>query len=65
MADGISIEIESLAASGAQAKPGGDLVLFVGEDLALSPRAAEIAGPGAAELVARAAGVERFKGKAS
>lgn len=65
MADGISIEIESLAASGASLKPGGDLVLFVGEDLALSPRAAEIAGPGAAELVARAAGVERFKGKAS
>ncbi|SFU30069.1 leucyl aminopeptidase [Methylobacterium sp. 174MFSha1.1] len=64
MADGISIEIESLAASGASAKPGGDLVLFVGEDLALSPRAAEIAGLGAAELVARAAGVERFKGKA-
>ncbi|MBK3423870.1 leucyl aminopeptidase, partial [Methylobacterium sp. IIF4SW-B5] len=54
MADGISIEIESLAT----AKPGGaggDLVLFVGEDLALSPRAAEIAGPGAADLVARAA----------
>ncbi len=46
MADGISIEIESLAASGAVPSPAATSCCFVGEDLALSPRAAEIAGPG-------------------
>ncbi|MEH3146755.1 MAG: leucyl aminopeptidase [Methylobacterium frigidaeris] len=63
MADGISIEFETLGSAAAGAVQGGDLVLFVGDDLALSPRAAEIAGPGAADLVARAAAAERFKGK--
>ncbi|GJD47647.1 Cytosol aminopeptidase [Methylobacterium crusticola] len=62
MADGISIEFESIGSAKA-GEAGGDLVVFVGEDLALSPRAAEIAGAGASELVARAAAVERFKGK--
>ncbi|RVU18791.1 leucyl aminopeptidase [Methylobacterium oryzihabitans] len=63
MADGISIEFETLGSAGAASAQGGDLVLFVGDDLALSPRAAEIAGAGAADLVARAAAAERFKGK--
>ncbi|GJD99519.1 leucyl aminopeptidase [Methylobacterium isbiliense] len=63
MADGISIAFEPL--DSAKGQDPGDLVLFVGEDLALSERAAEIAGGAASDLVARAAGVERFKGKAN
>jgi leucyl aminopeptidase len=43
---------------------GGDLVVFVGEDLKLGPAVARLLGPKAADLVARAAGPERFKGKA-
>ena len=42
----------------------GDLVVFVGEDLKPAPAVARLLGPGAADLVARAAGPERFKGKA-
>ncbi|ACL60663.1 leucyl aminopeptidase [Methylobacterium nodulans] len=63
MADGISIAFEPFGS--AKAEEGSDLVLFVGEDLALSARAAEIAGEGAGDIVARAAAVERFKGKAN
>ena len=42
----------------------GDLVVFVGEDLKPAPAVARLLGPGVADLVARAAGPERFKGKA-
>ena len=60
MAGGIEIAFEPLSSRGA----GGDLVVFVGDDLALSGAAAEILGRPGAELVARAAASERFKGKA-
>ncbi|ACA19423.1 Leucyl aminopeptidase [Methylobacterium sp. 4-46] len=63
MADGISIAFESFGS--ARAEQGSDLVVFVGEDLALSARAAEVAGAGAGDILARAAAVERFKGKAN
>jgi leucyl aminopeptidase len=60
MAGGIEIAFEPLSSRGR----GGDVVVFVGDDLALSGAAAEILGRSGAELVARAAGSERFKGKA-
>ena len=44
------------------APTGGDLVVFVGDDLRPSEAAAAI-GAGIGELIARAAGPERFKGK--
>ena len=43
---------------------GGDLVLFVGDDLKVAGAAAGIA-EGIGELIARTAGPERFKGKPS
>jgi leucyl aminopeptidase len=43
---------------------GGDLVVFVGEDLKPAPAVAKQLGPEAADLIARAAAAERFKGKA-
>ncbi len=58
MADGIRIAFRSLSSSGS-----GDLVVFVGDDLALSPAAAKAIGKAGSELVARAAASERFKGK--
>jgi leucyl aminopeptidase len=60
MAGGIEIAFEPLSSRGR----GGDVVVFVGDDLALSGAAAEILGRSGAELVARAAASERFKGKA-
>ena len=60
MAGGIEIAFEPLSSRGS----GGDLVVFVGDDLALSGAANEILGRQGAELVARAAASERFKGKA-
>jgi leucyl aminopeptidase len=57
MAANVRIELKPFGAPS-----GGDLVLFVGDDLKPAGAAAEIA-PGAAELIARAAGAERFKGK--
>ncbi|MGY2051939.1 leucyl aminopeptidase [Methylobacterium sp. JK268] len=71
MADGISIAFDSFGSardsvkSLARAGEGGDLVVFVGEDLVLSGRAADLAGEAAGPLVARAAAAERFKGKAN
>ncbi len=43
---------------------GGDLVVFVGDDLKPAPAAAERIGPDAVALIARAAAAEQFKGKA-
>jgi len=59
MADGIRIAFQPLAGS-----RGGDLVVFVGDDLALSGAATDALGRAGADLVARAAASERFKGKA-
>ncbi len=42
----------------------GTMVVFVGDDLALSPVARELLGSGVADAVARAAAAEAFKGKA-
>ncbi|MGX5775632.1 leucyl aminopeptidase [Methylorubrum zatmanii] len=59
MAGGIEIAFEPLSSRAR----GGDLVVFVGDDLALSGAASEALGRPGAELVARAAASERFKGK--
>ena len=59
MAGGIEIAFEPLSSRAR----GGDLVVFVGDDLALSGTASESLGRPGAELVARAAASERFKGK--
>ena len=58
MADAITIGFGPLGPVG-----HGDLVLFVGDDLVLAPAVAETVGHGVADLVARAAAGERFKGK--
>ncbi|TXM78910.1 leucyl aminopeptidase [Methylobacterium sp. WL69] len=58
MADGITIAFGPLGPVGR-----GDLVVFVGDDLALPPEVAQAIGRGAADLVARASASERFKGK--
>lgn len=57
MADTIKIEFQTPSVP-----KSGDLVVFVGADLALGPVAASLLGP-AAELISRAAAAERFKGK--
>ena len=56
MADSIAIEFQPLGPVS-----GGDLVVLVGDDLALSPAALARVD---ADLVRRAAAAERFKGKA-
>ncbi len=58
MADGITIAFGPLGPVGQ-----GDLVLFVGDDLLLAPALVRTVGQAAADLVARAAASERFKGK--
>ncbi len=58
MADDITIAFGPLGPVGR-----GDLVVFVGDDLALAPEVAQAVGRGAADLLARAAASERFKGK--
>ncbi|HYF55949.1 MAG TPA: M17 family peptidase N-terminal domain-containing protein, partial [Salinarimonas sp.] len=58
MADRVKLDVQSLALP-----RDGDLVVLVGDDLALSEAVTGLLGP-AAGLVARAAGPERFKGKA-
>ena len=58
MAESLKIEFQAPGAL-----KGGDLVIFVGEDLKPSQAAAKSLGK-AADLVARAAAVERFTGKA-
>ncbi|KQP59091.1 leucyl aminopeptidase [Methylobacterium sp. Leaf108] len=62
MADGITIAFGPLGPVG-QGDLQGDLIVFVGDDLVLSPAVIEAVGQGAADLVARAAASERFKGK--
>jgi leucyl aminopeptidase len=59
MADGFKIEFQAL-----EARRGGDLVVFVGEDLKSTPAVAKLLGAKGVDLIARAAGIERFKGKA-
>ena len=59
MADSIAIEFQPLGPVS-----GGDLVVLVGDDLALSPAALARVDGDLAELVRRAAAAERFKGKA-
>jgi leucyl aminopeptidase len=58
MADSVKIDFRAPAAV-----EGGDLVIFVGEDLKPAPAVARLLGARAAELIARAAPIERFKGK--
>ena len=64
MADGLAIAFQPLSSQPAPNDPG-DLVVFVGDDLALSPAAVDALGRSGADLVARAAASERFKGKTS
>jgi leucyl aminopeptidase len=59
MAEGMKIEFQPFGAV-----QGGDLVVFVGEDLKPGPVAAKLLGPRGVEVVAKAAPIERFKGKA-
>ena len=58
MADGITLAFQPLSSRGQ-----GDLVLFAGDDLALSGPAKDLIGKAGADLVTRAAASERFKGK--
>jgi leucyl aminopeptidase len=59
MADTLKIEFQAPGAVS-----GGDLVVFVGEDLKPSPAVAKAVGAKAVDLIQRAAPIERFKGKA-
>ena len=59
MADTIKIDFQAPGAV-----ESGDLIIFVGDDLKPTPAVARQLGPKAAELIARAAAAERFKGKA-
>jgi leucyl aminopeptidase len=59
MAASVKIDFQPLSAPA-----GGDLVVFVGEDLEPSARIAELLGK-SSELIAKAAAPERFKGKAN
>jgi leucyl aminopeptidase len=58
MAEGIRIDV-----AGFGPVEGGDLVLLAGEDLRLSDALVDRFGAGLSDLVARAAPVEKFKGK--
>jgi leucyl aminopeptidase len=58
MGDSVKIDVQGFGAT-----KGGDLVVFVGEDLKLSDAAAARV-EGAGDLIARLAPLERFKGKA-
>ncbi len=58
MADGITITFAPVGRAG-----GGDLVVFVGDDLALSAAARDVLGGAGADLVARAAASEQFRGR--
>jgi leucyl aminopeptidase len=58
MADTLKIDFQAPGAIG-----GGDLVVFVGDDLKPSPAAAKKLGSKAVDLITRAASVERFTGK--
>ena len=58
MAEGMRIDF-----AGFGPVEGGDLILLAGEDLRLSDAVVDRFGAGLSDLVARAAPVERFKGK--
>ncbi len=62
MADGLALAFQPLSSKG---DGSGDLVVFVGDDLALGQAANDAVGSDGAALIARAAASERFKGKAS
>ena len=64
MADGIEIGFGPLEQSGQGPGGSGDLVVFVGDDLSLGSAAREALGASGADLVARAAASEKFKGRA-
>ncbi|MFC0283220.1 leucyl aminopeptidase [Camelimonas abortus] len=59
MSDQIKIDFR-----GVEPIVGGDVVVFVGEDLRLTPLAQDLLGAAAQALVTRVAAVERFRGKA-
>jgi leucyl aminopeptidase len=59
MADSLKVEFKAPALPA-----GGDLVVFVGEDLKPTAAVARLLGAKAVDLIARAAPIERFKGKA-
>ena len=63
MADGIEIGFGPLGQSGQGPGGSGDLVVFVGDDLALSAAARDALGAAGSDLVARAAASEKFKGR--
>jgi leucyl aminopeptidase len=63
MADGIEIGFGPLEQSGPGPGGSGDLVVFVGDDLALGAAARDALGASGADLVARAAASEKFKGR--
>ncbi len=60
MSDGITIHFAPLGRGGS-----GDLVVFVGDDLVLGAGARDALGQAGIDLVARAAGSEKFKARAS
>jgi leucyl aminopeptidase len=63
MADGIEIGFGPLEQSGQGSGGSGDLVVFVGDDLILGAAARDALGASGADLVARAAASEKFKGR--
>ncbi|MCZ2982512.1 hypothetical protein NYY70_20260, partial [Acinetobacter baumannii] len=63
MADGIEIGFGPLEQSGQGPGGAGDLVVFVGDDLALGAAARAALGSTGADLVAKAAASEKFKGR--
>ncbi|WP_375464017.1 leucyl aminopeptidase [uncultured Methylobacterium sp.] len=58
MADGITISFAPVGRGGS-----GDLVVFAGDDLVLGSAAREVLGSAGADLIARAAPGEKFKGR--
>jgi leucyl aminopeptidase len=59
MATDFKIDFQGLGAKGT-----GDFVVFVDDDLTLTPAVARVLGPKGANLIVKAAQIERFKGKA-
>ncbi|MCJ2095613.1 leucyl aminopeptidase [Methylobacterium sp. J-072] len=63
MADGIEIGFGPMEQGGQGPGGSGDLVVFVGDDLALGSAARTALGSAGADLVAKAAASEKFKGR--